>query len=143
MNTIKVRQIKENEMSWVNSCYEKIGFKGSEFSNEFIVVAELNNQKCGLGRLVKLDEENWELGGIFVGNIYRGKGIARAIVSFLCDEIDSTYRNIWCLPFENLEEFYNDFGFNIPKTLPPQEISDKHLWCNTNAGYTKKSTTIV
>ncbi|HBI40812.1 MAG TPA: hypothetical protein DDY16_07700 [Tenacibaculum sp.] len=66
MSNIRVRQIKEDEVTWLNACYEKIGFNKSEFSNEFIVVAEFNNQKCGLGRLVKLDEENWELGGIFV-----------------------------------------------------------------------------
>ena len=65
-------------------------------------------------------------------------GIARAIVSFLCDKIDSTYKNIWCLPFENLEGFYNEFGFNIPKVESPKEVFDKHVWCNINAGYTKK-----
>ena len=66
MSNIRVRQIKEDEVTWLNACYEKIGFKKSEFSNEFIVVAEFNNQKCGLGCLVKLDKENWGRGGFLL-----------------------------------------------------------------------------
>ncbi len=136
MSDIRVRKTKEDEVIWLNSCYEKIGFKKSEFSNEFIVVTEFNNQKFGLGRFFKLDEENCELGGIFVDDQYRGMGIV--IVSFLCDEIDWTHKNIWCLPFENLEGLHNEFGFNIPKALLLKEIFDKNVWCNKNAGYTKK-----
>ena len=49
-----------------------------------------------------------------------------------------TGKIIWCLPFEDLKGFYNDFGFDNPKTSFPKEISEKHLWCNTNGGYAKK-----
>ena len=88
--------------------------------------------------MVKIDEENWELGGIFVDDNYRGLGVARAVVSYLCSETDLSYKNIWCLPFEDLNNFYHGFGFDNPKVTPPESISEKHLWCNTLAGYTKK-----
>ncbi|MGG8496417.1 GNAT family N-acetyltransferase [Tenacibaculum sp. TC6] len=135
---IKVRQAVEEEINWINKQYAEIAFKPSEFNNEYIVIAEIEGKKCGLGRLVKINKHHTELGGIYVFNSYRGLGIAEAIVSFLC--INNPYSNavIWCLPFENLKNFYGKFGFMQSSIKPPQEVLAKHEWCNTGGIYLKK-----
>lgn len=139
MNTkasIVVRQAEKDELTWVNSKYAEVGFVSSNFKNECIVIAEIENQKAGLGRLVKIDNQNIELGGIYVFYDFRKQGVAENIVSYLCKTNPFENATIWCLPFENLEVFYSKFGFVKNRIIPPIAIAKKLAWCNTT--YDKK-----
>ncbi len=137
MNTILTRKASSNEINWVNSKYTEVSFVKSNFENEFIVIAEVNNQKAGLGRLVIIDDRNIELGGIYVFKEYRKMGVADSIVSFLCTNNPFKDRVVWCLPFENLKEFYSNFGFNESANIKiPNQVASKYKWCNTT--YDKK-----
>ena len=138
MNTIIVRQARKDEIDWVNAQYKSIDFKPSNFENEYIVIAEIGGEKCGLGRLVKIDEQNTELGGIYVLNEYRRMGVAEEVVSFLCSNNPFLDTTIWCLPFENLKDFYGKYGFTKHMIAPPKEIAEKHSWCNTSGVYSKE-----
>ncbi|TDQ28439.1 GNAT family N-acetyltransferase [Tenacibaculum caenipelagi] len=138
MNTIIVRQAEKEEIDWINAQYLSIDFKPSNFENEYIVIAEIDGKKCGLGRLVKIDKQNTELGGIYVFNDYRGLGVTDVIVQFLCKNNPFLNTIVWCLPFENLQDFYGKFGFIKQKLIPPKEIAKKHEWCNTSGIYSKK-----
>ncbi|WP_053957192.1 GNAT family N-acetyltransferase [Inediibacterium massiliense] len=128
---IKLRIAKESDIEWINETYRKIGFKESEFSNEKIVVAESNIGIAGLGRLQEIDFESSELGGIYVLEDYRGKGIATKIVSELVS-ISNEYKYVYCIPFEHLEHFYKSFGFEDinDRESVPEKIVKKHRWCN-------------
>lgn len=130
-----IRKADNSEINWINSKYQEVDFKPSNFDNEYIVIAEYDNKKAGLGRLVKIDDENLELGGIYVFKDFRKLGIADKIVSALCHQHQLPQKTIWCLPFEHLQEFYEKFGF-IPaekSTISiPKDIAKKHQWCNTN-----------
>ena len=138
MESISIRPARENEIDWINSKYKEIGFVDSNFKNEFIVIAEYNNMKSGIGRLVLVDENNIELGGIYVFPDFRKLGIAEKIVNYLCKKNPYKNSTIWCLPFEDLLSFYSKFGFKENNQKIPNKVFEKHKWCNTNGIYEKK-----
>lgn len=138
MEPILIRIAKETEINWINSKYQEVEFVKSDFKNEFIVITEYNNIKSGIGRLVALDKNNIELGGIYVFPGFRKLGIAEKIVSFLLDNNPYEQSVIWCLPFENLLSFYSRFGFTKNYGEVPEKILNKYQWCNTNGLYDKK-----
>ncbi len=133
MNEIIIRKAKEIEIEWINTKYAEVDFKKSVFEKELIVIAEYESLNSGLGRIVKIDKENYELGGMYVFQEFRNKGIAEKIVAFLIHSENLEDKNIWCLPFENLENFYAKFGFKMAektKIQTPKEITEEHNWCN-------------
>ena len=72
-----------SEIEWVNSKYDEIGFQHAN-TDDLVAIAELENtEKIGLGRLVRLTENNLELAGIYVFESYRNRGAARKIIEFL------------------------------------------------------------
>lgn len=139
MNEFKIRKAKEIEIEWINKKYAEVDFKKSAFENELIAIAEYENLHSGLGRIVKIDNENYELGGMYVFQEFRNKGIAEKIIEFLIRNENLEGKNIWCLPFDNLENFYAKFGFTMAEKTKihiPKEITEKHNWCNNT--YEKK-----
>lgn len=140
MPEIKIRQTADNELEWVNSLYRSIGFVESNKDTEFIVVAELGGKPTGIGRLVKIDDNHIELGGIYVLPSFRNQGIAFKIVHDLISKNPYENSTVWCIPFENLKIFYKKFGFTekvgecIPKLL-----LDKLMWFNTESRFPKKA----
>jgi len=136
LNKIITRQAFKCDIDWINSKYREIEFVESKYENEFIVIAELNGQKAGLGRLVEIDDVNIESGGIYVFEAFRKMGVAEKIVSSLCENNPYDNRIIWCLPFENLKAFYSNFGFSQIGIDAPTKVIEKHKWCNK--AYNKK-----
>lgn len=118
-------------MTWVNSQYREIKFKESQFENETVVIAMYKGQKAGLGRLQLVHKSKAELGGIYVLPDFRGKGLAREIVSTLL-KLGEDLDEIYCLPFSHLETFYSSFGFIRINDLScvPRVVIKKHSWCN-------------
>lgn len=98
---IKLRIANESDLEWINEKYREIDLKNSE------------------------------LGGIYVLEDFRGKGIASKIVSQLVS-LSKKYKYVYCIPFEHLERFYKNFGFqNVNDTENvPDKIIKKHRWCN-------------
>jgi len=128
---LKIRLASVSDIEWINSKYKEVDFVSSEFSNEIIVIAEVNDCPAGLGRLVTIDENTGELGGMYVFEKYRNQGIARAIVQRLLDE-GAKYKVVYCLPFDHLKSFYQSFGFKpfSGAEFLPEKIKDKYDWCN-------------
>ncbi len=102
---IELRLVGRSEMEWVNRCYDEVDFVHSHFDNEMIAVAEVKGQKAGLGRLVVIDENHLELGGMYVFESFRGQGVAKKIVEFLLKHAKPS-QVIYCIPFEHLQHFY-------------------------------------
>lgn len=126
----KVRVAEKEEIEWINNCYDQVEFIHSHFENEVIAIAEFSGEKAGLGRLVKVDENNLELGGMYVFESFRGKGIAKKIVMFLLSGLKPS-QTVYCIPFEHLLHFYKQCGFADCKNFEsvPQKILDKYQWC--------------
>ena len=126
----QVRRAEKSEISWVNKCYDEVKFVHSTFDREVIAIAEVNGQKAGLGRLVTINGEILEMGGMYVFEDFRGKGVARKIVEFLLEH-SIPAQTIYCIPFEYLVPFYKQFGF-VPCSSfdqAPKELLEKYLWC--------------
>jgi GNAT superfamily N-acetyltransferase len=130
LNILTVRSAKKPEMDWINNCYDEVEFVHSIFENEFIAIAELDGQKAGIGRLVTIDSNHLELGGMYVFQSFRNRGIARAIVDFLLKH-HAKAGTIYCIPFVHLVSFYKGFGFVscTDHQKVPKELLDKYLWC--------------
>lgn len=128
--SLTVRTAQKEEMDWVNKHYDDVEFVHSNFDNEIIAIAELDGHKAGIGRLVTIDSDHLELGGMYVFESYRNQGVAAAIVNFLLKS-NSKGCTVYCIPFEHLSTFYKGFGFiscdNLKKV--PKEVLDKYLWC--------------
>ena len=139
MNTITIKQAEKNEINWVNSKYAEVDFVKSNYENEYIIIAKVNGENAGLGRLVKIDSHGIELGGIYVFPNFRGFGVAEKIVQHLCEGNPFGESTIWCLPFENLFKFYSKFGFETCENKnAPEKVAQKLEWCNSENQYGKK-----
>jgi len=115
----------------INTLYDEVEFTHSNPSSDTVILAKNKSEIIGLGRLVAIDNCTAELGGFYVKDEYRGYGIAKAIVSELLKYADN-YRRIYCLPFENLKNFYMQYGFvEIQDEGVHPMIKDKHIWCNS------------
>lgn len=127
---IQIRKALEVEIEWINEKYNEVQFSHSIFQNELIAIAEINGEKAGLGRLVTIDHENLELGGMYVFDSFRGHGIAARLVDFLLTQAKSHY-HIYCIPFTKLTGFYRRFGFTplLPTDKAPEHILNKYQWC--------------
>jgi GNAT superfamily N-acetyltransferase len=136
MDKINLRLAKRKEINWINQCYDEIDFIHSNFDNEIIVIAEVGSKKTGIGRLVIIDDKNFELGGIYVFEAFRNKGYAKYIVNFLLTFVKPN-QTVYCIPFEHLISFYKKCGFSDCTSYcqVPKKILDKYNFCKNK--YTK------
>ncbi|MEI4828314.1 GNAT family N-acetyltransferase [Bacillus sp. FJAT-53711] len=127
-----IQKANQDDLQWINFQYKKVNFAPSYLDNEKIGIAYYNGQKAGLGRLVKVDENNFEMGGIYTLEDYRGKKIADSIVAFLIQEARKLQiQDVYCIPYEHLKPFYSKHGFKevVDLAAVPKQIIDKYNWC--------------
>ena len=127
---VTIRKAFRCELEWLNARYDEVGFRHSDFNRELIAIAEVEGNKAGLGRLVTIDSNTAELGGMYVFTEYRGYGVAGKIVEFLLQH-SGRFKQIFCLPFAYLKDFYGKYGF-VPTDESqdiPALIREKHNWC--------------
>ena len=123
-----LRTAKPEETGWINEQYAKVHFIPSDAARDTIVVAELDGERAGVGRLVEAGERACELGGMYVLERFRGRGVARAIVDELIRRAGD--RDVYCVPFADLEELYAAAGFRrIEPAGVPAKIQEKLDWC--------------
>ena len=105
----------------------------SNIAHELVAIAEHQGSRAALGRLVPVNADCAELGGIYVLPEFRGLGIGKEIVSYLLRQ-GMTYKKIFCLPFAHVEHLYVGLGFRRCEQAEevPQEIQRKHRWCNNH-----------
>ena len=129
-NILRLRTAEKSDIEWVNNCYDQIEFVRSSLDDEIIAIAEFDKQTAGLGMLIKVDETSLELGGMYVFESFRGKGIAKEIVNFLLTHAQPS-QTVYCIPFEHLLPFYKQYGFTNCHNLEsvPSKILNKYHWC--------------
>ncbi|MDC4723764.1 GNAT family N-acetyltransferase [Acinetobacter baumannii] len=115
----------------INERFAEIDFVPSHH-DELIVLASIDEKIVGQGRVVGIDANSGELGGIYVFPGNEGLGIARKVVDFLIKNSD--FSMLYCLPFAELEGFYGSMGFAAVKDMAqiPEAVLKKHEWCNSN-----------
>jgi GNAT superfamily N-acetyltransferase len=133
MVAVTVRQLQAQELDWANGRYAEIDFLASS-ADDYIAVAEQDGQPAGLGRLVRVADDAYELGGMYVFPEQRGGGAARAIIGHLIAA--SGGATLYCLPFGNLRALYESFGFRERERDAgmPAKVLEKFEWCNCHYG---------
>ena len=119
------------DAAWIQEQYADIGFLPSDLARETIVIAEIEGQRAGMGRLVPAGEGVFELGGILVLDAFRGRGVARAIVDELIRRAGAA--EVYCIPFADLGALYAAAGFRrIDAEGVPEKVREKLAWCERN-----------
>lgn len=126
-----LRTATPEDAGWIQEQYEKVHFIPSDLTRDTVVVAELDGRRAGIGRLVPAGEGAYELGGMYVDDAVRGRGIAHAIVEELIRRAGA--KEVYCVPFANLETLYEATGFRrIEPAGIPEQIREKLDWCARN-----------
>jgi GNAT superfamily N-acetyltransferase len=123
---IEIRAAGTGEADWVNERYGEVQFIPSDLTKDTVLIAELDGQPAGLGRLVPVTEDACELGGMLVFETFRGRGVARALIDALIERANG--RTIYCIPFAKLEDLYAAAGFERSETAP-NDVQEKFDWC--------------
>ncbi|MEM5626037.1 GNAT family N-acetyltransferase [Bacillus wiedmannii] len=95
---MSIQLATSNDLEWINNQYESIGFVQSDLERDKVAIITYNNEYAGVGRLVQIDEDTIEMGGIFILPKFRGLQLARKLVSFLvqnCESIRNTKRILY------------------------------------------------
>ncbi|EXB06732.1 putative acetyltransferase, partial [Acinetobacter sp. 1396970] len=100
---ISLRLANAADLKAINERYAEVDFVPSH-EDELIVLASIGEKTVGQGRVVSIDSNSGELGGIYVFPGNEGLGIARKVVDFLIK--NSEFSKLYCLPFAELEGFY-------------------------------------
>ncbi len=114
------------EAQWVNERYEEVRFVPSDLARETVIIAEIDSVPAGLGRLVPVDDRSCELGGMLVFESFRGRGVAKALIDELLRHANG--RDVYCIPFADLESLYASAGFARTEDAPPP-VREKFEWC--------------
>jgi len=123
---VNLRVATPSDARWINERYAEVRFLPSDLAKEVVVIAEIDGERAGLGRLVDVDETSCELGGMVVFEAFRGRGVARAIIDELLRHARG--RDVYCIPFAELESLYASAGFARTDDAP-REVREKFEWC--------------
>jgi N-acetylglutamate synthase-like GNAT family acetyltransferase len=124
---LELRTARPEETGWINEQYARVHFIPSDVRDS-IVIAEVDGERAGIGRLVEAGKGAYELGGMYVLDAFRGAGVARAIVEELIRRAGE--HDLYCIPFADLEAFYASAGFRrIEADGIPPKIQEKLDWC--------------
>ncbi|HDR6313138.1 TPA: GNAT family N-acetyltransferase [Bacillus cereus] len=121
------------DLEWVNNQYKSIGFVPSDLERDLVAIITYDNVYAGVGRLVQIDKDTIEMGGIFILPKFRGLQLAGELVSFLVETAKKLQvQHVYCLPFEELEYFYKKYGYtevDTTKEIVHPIILKKYNWC--------------
>lgn len=115
---MSIQLATSKDLEWINKQYESIGFVPSDLKRDKVAIIKYKGEYTGVGRLVQIDEDIIELGGIFILPKFRGLQLAGKLVFFLVQTARELHiQNIFCPPFEELKNFYKKYDFTEVDTL--------------------------
>ncbi len=66
---MSIQMATSNDLEWINNQYDSIGFVRSDLKRDTVAIITYNNEYAGVGRLVQIDEDTLEMGGILLLNL--------------------------------------------------------------------------
>jgi GNAT superfamily N-acetyltransferase len=115
---IAIRHAMVEDLESVLQGYAAWGYRGTITPRDVILMAERGNELVGLVRMVP-EEGTLVLRGMYVRPSDRRSGIGRKLLSAATLWLGA--RECYCVPYEHLEDFYGQGGFqrcDVP-TAPP------------------------
>lgn len=73
---MSIHMATSNDLEWINNQYDSIGFVRSDLKRDKVAIITYNNAYAGVGRLVQIDEDTLEMGGIYILPQFRGLQLA-------------------------------------------------------------------
>jgi GNAT superfamily N-acetyltransferase len=124
---VTLREATPEDLLWAQQRWAEVRFVPGGPADR-VVVALLQGERAGVGRIVPVGPGAGELGGMYVLPAFRGQGIAPHIVRYL---LDSEQGTLFCIPFVHLRELYVRCGFReAPEGTPlPDPILHKLHFC--------------
>ena len=118
MAAIEVTVANKDELPTAQQFYESRRYGGSAIEPlDFVVLAKLQDQIVGVGRLCQEKDLLW-LRGMQVETQFQRTGVGSRILQLLSQEIGSRW--CCCLPYNHLVSFYRQAGFeHAAQNLPP------------------------
>ena len=111
-----------------NAVYASIAFAPSDPHHDWTFGVFEAGLPIALGRIQRREGE-LELGGFWVDQAWRGRGLARRMVEHVLDQLPPG-AHAWCIPFDPLVEFYCGFGMvSVPREQAPPGIQAKLGFC--------------
>ncbi|KOP70791.1 GNAT family N-acetyltransferase [Priestia megaterium] len=128
-----IKLASKNELQWINRQYATIGFVPSNLERDKVAIVTYEDEYAGVGRIVRINENNLEIGGIYILPAFRGKNLAYELVNFLTEETKRFKEpNVYCIPFAELQHFYKKCGFkeiNLQNENIDDVVHSKYKWC--------------
>jgi GNAT superfamily N-acetyltransferase len=115
-----VRHATPEEWPTIQATWADIAFEPSHEGDIVLVALDSEGVRIGQGRLVPMGDGHVELGGMWVRDDWRGRGVAAAIVRALLEAAGE--RVVWCIPWAELADYYRGLGLRespSEDTAPP------------------------
>ena len=129
-----------NDLEWINAQYQKIDFVPSSLDNEIIAIVTYNDELAGLFTSMMMKSKLGE----FIYWMSLEDYLANELVGYLVETAKKkNLKEVYCLPFEELRNFYAKFDFHEFEYEDSQvnaKVLEKFKWCLGN--YEKQSFTI-
>jgi GNAT superfamily N-acetyltransferase len=133
MCEFQIVSLRDEALEPANRAYELIEFLPSDPERDHTWAVLLDREPIALGRLQHHPDGAYEIGGFWVEETHRGRGLARALVQHALEHAP-TDAEVWCIPFDHLTDFYLGFGMHLvtDPELAPASIREKLRWCAGN-----------
>lgn len=126
---VTIRRARPEEMEALQASWASIDFAPSGADDVILVALDDAGARVGQGRLVPMGDGHVELGGMWVRDAWRGRGVASALVRSLLDAAGGAV--VWCVPWADLAAYYQ--GLGIPDVAPeetaPEGVRAKLAYC--------------
>lgn len=130
MCEFQIVSIRDDALASANRVYDRNEFLPSDPERDRTWGVVLDGEPIALGRLQHYSDGAYEIGGFWVEEAHRGRGLARALVHYALERapVDA---DVWCIPFDHLTDFYLGFGMQVvvDRQCAPDSIREKLSWC--------------
>ena len=133
MCEFQIVSLGDDALESANRAYASIEFLPSDPQRDRTWGVLREGEPIALGRLQHHPDGASEIGGFWVEEAHRGRGLARALVQHALEHAPADAK-VWCIPFDHLAGFYLGFGMQrvTDPELAPASIREKLSWCTGN-----------
>lgn len=138
MKNIRIEQVYGGDAKpAIDEFYKRNGSKGTARKDDLFFIAYSENEMVGCVRFC-LEEGTPMLRTMYVDSLCRQKGVGKQLLKAFGDYLDTNkIKNVFCLPYTHLENFYGIINFNIVEANEvPKFLADRAAIYTQNGTHT-------